>query len=162
MNLLKTQSRKHQKGFTIIEVLGVLLLLGVIAIGVVSVMPNSNVSVATEAEQLRSHLRFAQIRAQADTYQWRLVFTSTQTYQVGPVVVPGPGFTPRTVPGTGTNQRTMTDGVATTAGTVVRFDSWGRPLSDAGALLGADLTITLTRGTETQTITIEAGTGLIP
>jgi hypothetical protein len=56
----------------------------------------------------------------------------------------------------------MTDGVTATVGTVIRFDSWGRPLNDAGVLLGADQTITLTQGTQSRVITIRAGTGLIP
>lgn len=151
------------RGFTLIEIIGVLLLLSVLAVGVASVIPNSNVSLPSEADRLSSHLRYAQIRAQADTYQWRLVFTNATTYQVGPVVVPGPGFTPGIVPGTGTTQRTLTDGVTTIAGTVIRFDSWGRPLSDAGVLLGADQTIRLTQGTQTPIdIIISAGTGLIP
>ena len=137
-------------------------MLSVLAIGVVSVIPNSSVSLSAETDRLSSHLRHAQIRAQADVYQWRVVFTNTQTYQIGPVVVPGAGFTPTIVPGTSATSRSLTDGVVTTSGTVVRFDSWGRPLSDAGALLAADQTITLTRGTQSQTITIEAGTGMIP
>jgi hypothetical protein len=139
-----------------------MILLGILAVGAVSVLPDSNVSLATEADRLSSHLRYAQIRAQADAHQWRLVFTDTTTYQIGPVVVPGAGFTPGIVPGAGAPQGTMTDGVTATAGTVIRFDSWGRPLNDAGVLLGADQTITLTQGAQTRDITIKAGTGLIP
>lgn len=135
-------------------------MLSIIAAGVVSVLPTSNVSLATEADRLSSHLRYAQIRAQADIYQWRLVFTDTTTYQIGPVVVPGAGFTPGIVPGAGATQRALTDGVTTTTGTVIRFDSWGRPMNDGG-VLGVQ-TITLSQGAQNQVITIRAGTGLIP
>jgi prepilin-type N-terminal cleavage/methylation domain-containing protein len=141
----KQDTAQCRSGFTLIEVVATLILLGILALGVVSVLPSSNVTLATEADRLSSHLRYAQIRAQADTYQWRLVFTDTTTYQIGPVVVPGEGFTPGIVPGT-----------------AIRFDSWGRPLSDTGVLLDADQTITLTEGARNQSITILAETGLIP
>jgi MSHA pilin protein MshC len=162
MKRRESLSERRRSGFTIIEIVAVLILLGVLAVGAVSVLPQSNAALATEADQLASHLRYAQIRAQADTYQWRLVFTNAQTYQLGPVVVPGAGFTPAIIPGAGATQRTLTPGVTTTAGTVIRFDSWGRPMNDAGALLGADQTITLTQGGQTATVTIRSGTGLIP
>jgi prepilin-type N-terminal cleavage/methylation domain-containing protein len=153
---------RQKNGFTLIEIVGVLALLSIIALGAVSVLPGSDVSLPTEVDRLSSHLRYAQIRAQADTYQWRVVFNDTQTYQIGPVVVPGAGFTPTIVPGEGGTQRTLTGGVTATAGTAIRFDSWGRPMTDGGALLVEDQAITLTQGTQTQAVTIRAGTGLIP
>lgn len=162
IHLASHTAQRRGGGFTLIETIGILVLLAIIAVGVVRILPASNVSLATEADRLSSHLRYAQIRAQADTYQWRLVFTDATSYQIGPVVIPGAGFTPGIVPGAGSTQRTLTDGVTTTAGTVIRFDSWGRPLNDAGVLLGADQTITLTRGERNRIITIRAGTGLIP
>jgi len=153
---------RRRSGFTIIEIVAVLLLLGVLAAGAVSVLPRSDAGLITEADRLGTHLRYAQIRALADTYQWRLAFIDAQTYQLGPVVVPGAGFAPAIVPGTGATQRTLTAGVTTSPATVIRFDSWGRPLSDAGIPLGANQTITLTEGGRNATITIRAGTGLIP
>jgi len=153
---------RQQSGFTLIEIVAVLALLSIIAAGVVSVLPDSNARLATEADRLSSHLRYAQIRAQSDIYQWRLVFTDATTYQIGPVVVPGTGFTPGIVPGAGATQRTLTDGVTTTSGTVIQFDSLGRPLGYTGALLVVDQTIPLTEGIRNRTISIRAGTGLIP
>ena len=158
---LKQYPAQFRSGFTLIEAVATLVLLGILGGGVVSVLPGSNVTLATEADRLSSHLRYAQIRAQADTYQWRLVFTDTTSYQIGPVVIPGTGFTPGIIPGTGAMEGTLTEGVTTPSGTVIRFDSWGRPLTDAGALLGADQTIILTDGARNQGITILAGTGLI-
>ena len=154
----------HPSGFTLIEIMATLILLGVLAVGAVSVLPGSNVSLVTEADRLSSHLRYAQIRAQADTYQWRLWFEdSTTTYKIGPVVVPGAGFgLGDIIPGTGgARERTLTNGVTTVSGTTIHFDSWGRPVSDAGALL-PEQTITLSRAGQTRDIKIKAGTGLIP
>lgn len=153
---------RRRSGFTLIEIAAVLILLGVLAAGALSVLPRSDAALATEADRLAFHLRYTQIRAQADTYQWRLAFIDSQTYQVGPVVIPGAGFTPAIVPGTGGTQRTLRDGVTVPAQPVIHFDSWGRPLSDAGVPLGADQTITLTQGDRNVAVTIHAETGLIP
>ena len=159
MNRLRPHSSRRRSGFTLMEIMTVLVLLGVMA---VASLNNSNMELDSETERLKSHLRYAQIRAQGDTYQWHLVFTDSRTYQIGPVVVTGAGFTPGIVPGTGTTQGTLDDGVITTNGTVIRFDSLGRPVSDNGSLLTSNQTITLVDGEETRDITIQAQTGLIP
>lgn len=153
---------QRRGGFTLIEILAILILLGILAVGAVSVIPASTASLATQADRLSADLRYAQVRAQADTHHWRLIFTDATTYQLGPVVVPGAGFTPGTVPSSGTTQGVLTDGVSATAGTVIRFDSWGRPMNDAGALLGADQTITLTQADQSLSVVIRPVTGFIP
>lgn len=151
-----------RSGFTLMEVMTVLVLLGIVAVGVLSALPGSNVDLASEADRLKSHLRYAQIRAQSDTYEWRLVFSDDRTYQIGPVVIPGAGFTPDVVPGTGATERLLEDSITATSGTAIRFDSWGRPLTDGGTLLFSNQTITLTAGDQSRSITIQAQTGLIP
>ncbi|BCX46864.1 S23 ribosomal protein [Haloferula helveola] len=156
------QAARRRGGFSLIEIIAVLILLGILAVIAASVLPRSNASLATQANQLSANLRYAQIRAQADTYQWRLVFTDATTYQIGQVIVPGAGFKPAVVPGTSTTQGTLTDGVTAPAGTAIRFDSWGRPLNDAGALLASDQTITLTQGSLSESVVIRANTGFIP
>lgn len=139
-----------------------LTLIGALAAIGVGMMPQSNAGITSEANRLASHIRYTQLRAQSDIYSWRLVFTDDQTYELGPVIIPGPGYTPSTVPGSGANLRTLTNDIKATAGTVVRFDSWGRPTDDNGNVLANDQIITLTQGDLSQTITILANTGLIP
>lgn len=159
--LVKSHTWQNSRGFSLIEIISVLLLLSIIAVVTVINLPASNASLVAEADRLSSHLRYAQIRAQADTYQWRLFFTSASTYQIGPVIVPGAGFTPGIIPGTGMTQN-LTDGIIATGASVIRFDSWGRPLNAAGALLGTDQTISLTQGANSRSIIIRESTGFIP
>ena len=144
-----------------IEILGVLFLISVIAAGVFSLIPDSQVRLSAEADRLSSHLRYTQIRAQSDVYEWRLAFTDAQTYEIGPMIIPGAGFTPTPIPGSSATQRTLPEGILANADIAVRFDSWGRPLNDAASLLGSDLSIVLNKGTDSRQITILAGTGLI-
>jgi Tfp pilus assembly protein FimT len=146
----------------LLEIITVLVLLGIASIIVVSAFPKSDAGLVSEVDRLKSHLRYAQIRAQSDTHEWRLVFSDDRTYQIGPVVIPGAGFTPDVVPGTGATERLLEDGITATSGTAIRFDSWGRPLTDGGTPLFSNQTITLTAGDQSRSITIQAQTGLIP
>lgn len=87
------------RGFTLVETLTVLILVGVLA-GIMFLQTSRiEVGLSSEVDQLKSHLRYAQAKAQADIHAWRLVFINNETYQLGPVVTPGPGFTPSVIPG---------------------------------------------------------------
>ena len=162
MKDFESTKNQHPSGFTLVEALSVLVLLGILAAGVISIIPASAPNLVAEADRLKSHLRYVQIRAQADIYEWRVIFTDASTYQIGPMVVTGQGFIPKTIPGSNSTEGTLANGVATTSGTVIRFDSWGRPMDDDNTLLSADQTITLTGGGQSETITIQVETGLIP
>ncbi len=161
MTALKSPTTRRRNGFTLIEVIAILVLLGVLVAGVRSVLPASNVALAAEVDRLGSHITYAQVQAQTDIYQWRLIFTDASTYELGPIILPGAGFTPRPIPGGAPTQGVLADGVTTTAGTVIRFDSWGRPMDDNGNLLSAHQTITLTQGGQSLSLTILAETGLV-
>ena len=154
--------RPSHRGFTLVEIIAVLVLLGILAFGILSFASDTRTGLSAETNRVKSHLRYAQIRAQADIYEWRLVFTDTQTYQIGPVVSPGGGFTPQIIPGTNETQRTLENGVTVSANTTIRFDSWGRPLTDGGMPIGASQTMVLSDGVRAQDILITAQTGLIP
>ncbi len=155
-------SKAHSRqGFSLIEVVAVLALLGIVAAGYKRILPDFNIDLSKETDRLTSHVRNAQVRAQADTYEWRVVFTDATSYQIGPVVLPGPGFTPRVIPESGQLQGLLKNGVTASPGFMVRFDSWGRPLNDAGVPFSSNKTVTLRAGAETQSFTILAHTGLI-
>lgn len=154
--------RPYQRGFTLVEIVAVLILLGILAFGILSFASDTRTGLSTETNHVKSHLRYAQIRAQADIYEWRLAFTDNQTYQIGPVVSPGAGFTPQKIPGTSETQRTLDHGVTVAGNPTIQFDSWGRPLTAAGIPLGASQTMVLSDGEGAQDILISAQTGLIP
>ena len=141
--------------------MGIIILLGIVAAATVLNQSRTRSDLSTGVEQLTAHIRYAQIAAQADIHEWRLAFINTTDYQLGPVVSPGAGFTPQNVPGAGSTLGSLTGGLTTAVGTAIRFDSWGRPMDDAGTLLTTDRIITLTEGGESQSFTIRKETGLI-
>ncbi len=161
MTYFESSPIRCRSGFTFIEIVGVLILVGILVAGVAASLPNSNAALEEDANQLTAHLRYAQVQAQADIYQWRLIFTDASTYELGPIILPGAGFAPQPVPGGSGTQGTLTDGVTVAAGTVIRFDSWGRPMDNSGNLLGANQIVTLTQGGRSQSLTILVETGLI-
>lgn len=150
------------RGFTLLETLAVLILVGILAGMTFRLTARMEVGLASEVEQLESHLRYTQAKAQADLYPWRLVFINDDTYQLGPVVTPGAGFTPAPIPGTEGVQVVLKNQVTVEAPLLVQFDSWGRPTNEAGEILLADQTMTLMQGSQTKAITIISETGQVP
>ncbi|HDQ04585.1 MAG TPA: type II secretion system protein [Deltaproteobacteria bacterium] len=55
--------RKSQKGFTFLELIAVLIILGILAAVAVTRATNFDVEVVTGADTLKSHLRYAQTMA---------------------------------------------------------------------------------------------------
>ena len=163
-------SAPHQAGFTLVEIIAVLMLLGIISAIAVSKIGkiHSATDLVTETEILKNNLRFAQVRAMNSTYDdiWRISFTSTgyvmQQYdsaagtwnnKIMPSEMEGASDT-----------RTFPSGVSVSSGpSAVRFDSWGIPVqADFMTPEAADITIILTDGTQTRTITVTENTGYIP
>ncbi len=136
-------------GFTLVEVIAVLLLLGLLALIVLRSPFASNADLVREADQLRSHLRFAQSLAMANNMDsWGISITS------GGYSLRKNGATAGVdLPGLGTAAHTFLSGITVTQGSgVVLFDEWGSP---GNAAVG----ITLSDGTHTRVITLSAETG---
>ncbi|MFW2384990.1 MAG: pilus assembly FimT family protein [Akkermansiaceae bacterium] len=150
------------RGFTLLETLAVFILVGVLAGVMFQLTARMEVGLASEVEQLESHLRYTQARAQADIHPWRLVWMNDDTYQLGPVITPGAGFTPSPIPGADGMQGVLQSQVTADGPLLVQFDSWGRPTDEAGEILSVDQTVTLMQGSQTKTITIISETGQIP
>lgn len=144
-------------GFTLIEILSVLALLGILAAVALFSQNRSSAPVAAEAAQLAAHLRYTQTRALADIAPWRLEFPNSSSYRIS-----RPDGTPVRLPGDTQTVRSFPAGITLVASpTEVRFDSWGRPVTAAEAVIGTDITLTLTDGETQIAIPISAGTGLI-
>jgi len=135
-------------GFTMIEILAVLLVLAVIMTVILTRTPSIERNAYAQAAIVRSHLRFAQSLAMGNnTERWGITFTPhsyTLLLNGSPAGIPLPNDTSSThnLPST----VTITGGNGT-----VLFDEWGSPGPD---------NVTITIGTES--IIVTRLTGFIP
>ena len=144
----RTASGGAPDGFTMIEVLAVLLVLAVIMTVILTRTPSIERNAYAQAAVIRSHLRFAQSLAMGNnTESWGLTFTPrsyTLLLNGSPADLPLPNDTSSThnLP----DSVSITDGIGT-----VLFDEWGSPGPDS-------ITITV----NTESIVIARLTGFIP
>ncbi len=140
---MNAEDKLHDKGFTTVEIIAVLLVLGVISAVLVSRYSTDSVDDSASADKLKAHLRYTQMRSMNADVIWGVRFggrsytlvrdmTGAQTVQT----FPGEAETTVSLP-------------ASVSGSV-QFDSWGRPSGLETIPLG------------TVTVTITPDTGFIP
>jgi MSHA pilin protein MshC len=140
-------------GFTMIEIIAVLLIIGIVAAVAVSRMGDTSAyDLAAQLEALKGHLRYAQSRAMGSNSPWGINMASTTTYYLfqgtgstTPVLLPGEDST--TVSLTAKNS----DLTINSAPQRITFDGYGSP---------GTTTITVT--TSGGNITVTKNTGFIP
>ncbi|HPQ42888.1 MAG TPA: prepilin-type N-terminal cleavage/methylation domain-containing protein [Syntrophales bacterium] len=144
--------RKDQSGFTLIEVITVLIVLGIL-VAVTATRLSGVADTAqdtSDIDRLKSHLRYAQIRALNTVGVWGIDFSGTgyNLYRDGDATV-------YSFPGEENSEMEKPSSV--TYSGYISFDEWGRPYTSQGT--GTPLTTT-PGGLASITITPE--TGYIP
>lgn len=144
--------RAHASGFTMIEVIAVLVVVGIVAAVIVSRgISTTSYSVSSESEILKTHLRFAQIKALSG------VSPNTWGINIGAssyTLVNNYGATAK-LPGEDAATHSFVAAGVTATAVNVTFDDWGSPGVSA-------ITTTLTGGSDTKTVTVTQNTGFIP
>jgi len=157
-------------GFTIIEMIAVLIILAVVAVvAVTRYTSTTQYNVTTETEILKTNLRYAQFRAISDadtTYgsknsTWGVSLYSG-SYELQHKYN---GVTANTYnfPEENSPTHVLPSGISITsgAGSNITYSVWGIPIDTSGANLTANVAITLSDGSSSQTVTVVQRTGFI-
>jgi prepilin-type N-terminal cleavage/methylation domain-containing protein len=156
-------------GFTLFELVAVLLILGILSAVAISKYSSGNASAVAEAEIFKSCLRYAQARAMGDISTWGITINSSSSYSL---FSNNPSIKNPILPGVGGTTRTLPTGVTMSgAGSNIIFDYRGRPVQTTGveyqkntavanwpAPLTTNVTVTFT-GEATANVVVNQQTG---
>ncbi|MCK5516930.1 MAG: type II secretion system protein [Desulfobulbaceae bacterium] len=137
-------------GFTLVEVICVLLLISIVTTVVLSRTMDHSVELIAEMEVVKGHLRYAQSRAMNSNQGWGINFSgnSYTLEEDGAASVTA-------LPGLNGAINTLAEGTISSSANPIIFNQWGNP----GA---TPITVTISDGTESQSFTISPLTGFIP
>jgi MSHA pilin protein MshC len=156
---------KRRDGFTALEVIAVIFVIAVVGVTAASrIASKTYYDIAAETEILKANLRYAQFRALSDAdtnygvnnATWGISLSgSSYTLQRN-----GSAATTN-FPGESSSTHNLPNGISVTAGTVT-YNIWGIPVDAAGLPLAGNVTIVISDGTSSQTVTITRHTGFVP
>lgn len=152
---------KKPLGFTLVEMVVVILVIGVFSTFVYFSLQNTPLNLAAQAEQLANDIRYAQTLAMTTSVRYRWIKTTSNSYQIqnssGTPIILAQGNTTVILNGNNTF-----GGFSNLPNNLVNFDGEGTPYVDTaipGTPLSATATITISNGTSTSTISIAPTTG---
>jgi len=153
MGVMKNKGRLERNGFTMIEIIAVLLILAIMAAVVAfRMMDTGSYDLASQVDVIKNHLRYAQSRAMGTGSSWGVTFDTTKTYFLFDGTAPR---TPVLFLGEDNSTVSLTNKKSaleiTSAPQIVTFDGYGSP--------GAT---TITISTNGGNITVTKNTGFIP
>jgi len=147
----KTAFFSSQSGFTILELVAVLLIIGIFAAVAISRYADANEADLAAADTLKAHLRYAHLRAMGDTVPWSIkINTNSYTLQRNGNAVNLPGE----------NSATKTfENISGISGPNIYFSSGrGIPVDSNDNPIGNNQNINI----GSESITVTEFTGFIP
>jgi prepilin-type N-terminal cleavage/methylation domain-containing protein len=140
---------RPQRGFTLVELVAVLLIIGALSVVAVAKFNPATFEARAAADELLAAIRYAQEKSMSNTgaTDYQIAVTSS-----GYAVTQGGAAIPHPVTGAAGYSRTWSD-VSLSPATTIVFDGYGAPN------LAAPVTITLSHGSESASVTVENVTG---
>lgn len=150
------------RGFTLIELIMVILLIAILAFAAVERTPTTTLTVSAVADQLASDIRYAQSLSMTRGERYCIKYLSSTSYEFAKtncaVAVTHPAGTTVVSLGSGITMSAWTN---LPSGYAI-FDGKGQPYVDtANTALAADAVITLSSGSDSRTVRISPVTGRV-
>jgi len=163
--MIRTQFKQRTligtSGFTLIEVVVVLILLGITTAFVAMNATSHNSELVARTEVLKSHLRYAQMKSMSSNAVWGISGSGNSYW----LFTGGSTATKRQLPGeSGLDVDLSAHGLSVSGLSTYSFETWGAPCTDAaaGSRLTTAATITVSEGGTSRIINITPYTGFIP
>ena len=156
-------SIKNNSGFTAIEIITVMIVMGIISAFVIGRAMDDEPELIAQKEVLKVHLRYAQSRAMNSNDNYGIQSDSTgHSYWIFRYNGTS-GLVRVNFPGEQLNHINLSAiGLSMNADFLISFDSKGIPYTDnLGTLQAGDRTLTLSSGSGNESITITQNTGFI-
>lgn len=162
--------REKSRGFTLIEIIAVLILIAIMSVIAVSkITSTAQVNLKATAEELKSNIRYVQLRAMSMSSQ-----DTTCNAAFGISTTSNSYFMFRdcntsnkvVLPGASSNTITLPTGMTLTTVNYINFNNWGSPctnqLGSPPAASNIILSLTSSSVAQSETITITKNTGYVP
>lgn len=171
---MRLRARNSNAGFTVLEVVLVLVFISIFATVAVLRQPPTDVTLKAQMATLKSYVRYAQSRAINTETPWGIHFVSNDDSGESWFWLFTDNYpnNRRSLPGETENATRLATGVTLDpAGFTLCFDTWGRPGRLAGqddlshctpVTEATDLQYTLFKDGETERLIIHPETGFIP
>lgn len=157
---LSNPGRGRIAGFSMFELVLVLVIVGVLAVYAMPRLADApEITLSAASARLAANIRYAQSLAMSRGQRHRVAFTAT-SYQIagaGGAAIVQP-LTASTAP-ISVSPATLGGYDPPLAGGYLEFDTRGRPYVDAATPLAGGVTITLTSGAASASVTVAPETG---
>ena len=164
--MLPFNQSRDQMGFTPLEVLVVLIIIGIISLMVIGRSDIGQTDLLAQTEVIKSHIRYAQSRSMNSDRIWGIRSdASVQAYWLFVDGDPDNINNQRKLPGGESYTVDLSQYKLTLTTATLSYDNRGRPCddNDGTQLLGNDLSLTLSAGGgPTTTIRVIRNTGFVP
>ncbi|MBW2630447.1 MAG: type II secretion system protein [Deltaproteobacteria bacterium] len=151
--------RTNKSGFTLIEVIAVLVLIGIVSAFVAVRATDHHSELVARTEILKSHLRYAQMKSMSSNDVWGIHSFQNKYW----LFTGGNINTKKQLPGEDDLDVDLAGYGLSVSDFTYSFENWGSPCTDAGATvrLTAAAPINVSEGLELRAINITPYTGFI-